>query len=229
MGGVLAVGVAAFLVAYFLLFPTSSPKRFGLTDTTPSTSTGSGDAPASGGAGQWTVASGSQAGYRVREKLAFLSAKSDAVGRTSALTGAASLSTSGDAVTMTAASFKADVSTLKSDRDMRDQRIHQIGLESDRYPTASFKLTAPLRLPSSFSSGRVARVTATGDVTIHGTTKRKRIPIEMRLSGSALEATGSLTFPWSEFGMTAPSVGSFVAVDAAATMEFDLHLRRAAS
>jgi hypothetical protein len=36
----------------------------------------------------------------------------------------------------------------------------------------------------------------------------------------------SLTFPWSEFNMTAPSVGGFVNVTNKATMEFDLHLQR---
>jgi polyisoprenoid-binding protein YceI len=230
LGGVLVVAVAAFAVAYFLLFPTSSPKRFSLTDTTPAatTSTARGSTASDGGSGQWKVASGSQAGYRVREKLAFLSAKSDAVGRTSALSGAATLAKSGDVVTITAASFKADLSTLKSDRDMRDQRIHQIGLESDRYPTATFKLASPLKLPSTFSAGRVVHVTAAGDFTIHGTTKREKIPLEMRLSGSKLEATGALTFPWSEFNMTAPSVGGFVTVDDQATMEFDLHLQQSA-
>ena len=223
------MAVGAFVFAYFVLFPTSSPERFSLSDSTPSTSTGSSDASASGSTGRWTVSSGSQAGYRVREKLAFLSAKSDAVGRTSALTGAATLSGGGSAVTITAASFKADVSTLKSDKDMRDQRIHQIGLESDRYPTATFKLARPLKLPASASSGRVVRVTTTGDFTIHGTTKRKRVPMQLRLSGSKLEATGAITFPWGDFGMTAPSVGSFVQVDDTATMEFDLRLQRAAS
>jgi hypothetical protein len=34
-------------------------------------------------AGQWKIATGSVAGYRVREKLGFLPAESDAVGRTS--------------------------------------------------------------------------------------------------------------------------------------------------
>jgi len=38
---------------------------------------------------------------------------------------------------------------------------------------------------------------------------------------------GSLTFPWSEFNMTAPSVGGFVTVTGHATMEFDLHLQHA--
>jgi hypothetical protein len=37
---------------------------------------------------------------------------------------------------------------------------------------------------------------------------------------------GSLTFPWSEFGMTAPSVDGFVNVTEHATIEVDLLLAR---
>jgi len=67
----------------------------------------------------------------------------------------------------------------------------------------------------------------TGVFVIHGVSKRETVPLELTLSGSTLEAVGSLTFPWGEFGMTAPSVGGFVNVTDRATMEFDLHLTRA--
>jgi polyisoprenoid-binding protein YceI len=70
-------------------------------------------------------------------------------------------------------------------------------------------------------------VSATGVFDIHGTSKRETFPVELSLSGSTLQAVGSLTFPWSEFGMTAPSVGGFVNVTDKATMEFDLRLQRA--
>ena len=48
----------------------------------------------------------------------------------------------------------------------------------------------------------------------------------MRVSESAIQAVGSITFPWSEFNMTAPNVGTFVQADRA-TVEFDLRLKRA--
>jgi hypothetical protein len=67
----------------------------------------------------------------------------------------------------------------------------------------------------------------TGVFNIHGTARRLTLPVQMRLTDSAIEAVGSLTFPWGEFNMTAPSVGGFVNVTSTATMEFDLHLRRA--
>ena len=45
--------------------------------------------------GEWTVADGSVAGYRVREQLANLPAESDAIGRTSAVTGSITVATRG--------------------------------------------------------------------------------------------------------------------------------------
>ena len=50
------------------------------------------------------------------------------------------------------------------------------------------------------------------------------IPLQVRQSGSTLEAVGSLSFPWGDFGMTAPSVAGFVSVEDTATLEFDLKL-----
>jgi polyisoprenoid-binding protein YceI len=228
-GVVLAVIVLAFLLIYFVIFPTSSPKPFKLTST-PSGSVTSSSTEASSSAGsgdRWSVASGSQAGYRVREKLAFLPAESDAVRRTSQITGAATLTESKGAVTITAASFDVAVNTLKSDRSMRDEKIHEIGLESSRYPTATFALSKPVALPASAGTGRVIRASVTGVFDIHGTSKLQTLPVELSLSGSTLQAVGSLTFPWSEFGMSAPSIGGFVTVTGTATMEFDLRLQRA--
>jgi polyisoprenoid-binding protein YceI len=185
----------------------------------PAASTEASDGPAAGGpvtpeslAGAWTVTEGSVVGYRVREQLGGVTALTDAVGRTSDVTGQATLAAAGDSVQVTAASLTADVTTLKSDKQMRDQRIRQMGIESDSYPTAAFTLTAP--------------VTLTGDLTIHGVTKPVTIPAEARFAEGVVEVVGSLTFPFAEFGMTPPSVGDFVKVEPDATLEFLLRLTK---
>ena len=224
IGGTFAVVlVAGFALVYFVIFPTSSPAPFALTTSVRSAPIHS----VSQLAGRWTIAAGSQAGYRVREKLAFLPALSDAVGRTSAISGGATFTESSDVVTATAASFVINVYTLKSNESLRDQHIHTIGIQSATYPKATFVLATPLALPASALSGRVIDVSATGVLTIHGTARRVTIPLQMRLSDSRIQAVGSLTFPWGEFNMTAPSVGGFVSVTDKATMEFDLDLKRA--
>jgi polyisoprenoid-binding protein YceI len=236
-GAALAVILAGAAFLYFVVFPTSSPAPFKLASTGASTSTASTTASSTTAsattgtttslAGSYSVASGSKAGYRVREKLAFLPAESDAVGRTSQITGTAIVVEQGGSATISSASFNVAVNTLTSDRSMRDEKIHEIGLESSRYPTATFVLSGPVTLPKSISSGQVVRVSATGVFTIHGVAKKETLPIELAVSGGTLQAVGSLTFPWSEFGMTAPSVGGFVNVTEHATMEFDLRLARA--
>lgn len=224
---VLVLGVAA--VIYFVVFPTSSPPRFALAKAPAATGSTPAAPSAAGGtglAGTWSIAAGSAAGYRVREKLAFLPAESDAVGRTSAITGGATLTGPNSALKVSKASFSVDVRTLKSDRSLRDEKLHSVGIESDTYPTAGFVLSSPIALPSAAVAGAAFHVSARGALTIHGVTKSETIPLAMRLSSDQLEAVGSITFPWSEFGMTAPSIGGFVNVTEHATMEFDLRLAR---
>jgi hypothetical protein len=221
--GLVAVAVIGLALIYFVLFPTSSPKPLALSASTAAT-------PITAGTrltGTWTIAAGSVAGYRVREKLGFLPAESDAVGRTSQITGSATVAESGDIVTISKASFVVAVNTLKSNESMRDQHIQTIGIQSATYPKATFVLSSPLTLPAGALSGETVHASVTGVFNIHGTARTETVPLEMRLSDAKIQAAGSLTFPWGRFNMTAPSVGGFVNVSDKATMEFKLELARA--
>ena len=223
VAGLLTLGAAGVGVAYLVVFAGSSPQKLALSSPTPTVGSSSTASASAGiGAGTWTVASGSLAGYRVREQLASLSAPSDAVGRTSSISGSVTIGQSGTTYTVAAATVTVNVNTLTSDRSMRDQRIHQMGLESDRYPTATFVLTTPITLPAEATSGQAVNVSATGQLTIHGVTRTVTIPMQARLNGTQVEIAGSITFPFSQFGMTPPSIGGFVTVQDNATMEFDL-------
>src|SRR5262245_44675998 len=77
----------------------------------------------------------STATYTVREKLAVLPAPSDAVGRTSQLTGTVRLDGGPSEIT-------ADLRTLASDQPQRDNFIRRFGgVQSERFPLAVFTLT----------------------------------------------------------------------------------------
>jgi len=226
VAGALVLGAAGVGVLYFVVFAGSSPQKLALSSATPSASGSTTSTSATPGAGTWTIGSGSLAGYRVREQLASFAAPSDAVGRTSSITGTFTLTQSTTGYSVTAASFSVDVTKLTSDQSRRDQRIHSQGLESDRYPTASFTLTSPITLPADAASGQTIHVSAIGDLTIHGVTKNVTIPIDAQMTGAKIELVGSITFPFSQFGMTPPSIGGFVTVQNNATMEFQLMLSR---
>lgn len=206
----------------------TSPGDSASPDASATSAASGGTASADELAGDWTVGDGTVVGYRVREKLADLPAQTDAVGRTSSVTGSATLEASGEAVTVTAASFEADLTTLTSDNDRRDNRIREIGLESNQFPTATFVLTSPVEVAAEALTGATVEVTLVGDLTIHGVTKSVSIPAQAQLTADGtVNVLGSLTFPFADFGMTPPSIGGFVTVEDDATLEFVLVLSRA--
>jgi polyisoprenoid-binding protein YceI len=225
------VGVGA---AYLAFFNEDAPERLTLSDQpTPTTAAGPGTTAATVAAGSsqlagtWRVAGGSEAGYRVREKLAALPAQSDAVGRTPAVTGTVRVEGSEAALTATDARFEVDLTKLTSDESRRDNRIRTDGLQTNRFPTATFVSTKPIPLPAETASGQATKVSAEGDLTLHGVTKRVTIPLDVRVTGNRGELVGSLQFPMSDFNITPPSIGGFVTVDPDATLEFKLVLEKA--
>jgi len=172
-------------------------------------------------AGTWTVSSGGQAGYRVTEQLANLPAQSEAVGRTDKITGTMTLETSGSTTTLTAASLTVDTTSITSDKSMRDNRLRNEGLQTDTYPTATFKLTQPVEVPAAALTGTPSDVTLTGDLTLHGVTKSVQIPAKAQLVDGTVAVLGSLTFPLSDYSIVAPNVGGFiVSIADTGTLEF---------
>jgi polyisoprenoid-binding protein YceI len=231
IAGLVLVPLAALVAVYLLFFTGDSPDKLtldtplGTTPTTATTPTGAtGDT--SGLDGTWTVAPGSVAGYRVREKLAALPATSDAVGRTESVTGTVAVTVKGSEVVGNSVDVEVDVSTLESNEDRRDNRIRTSGLETNSFPKATFVSTAPITLPAGTDSGQAVKAEVTGDLTLHGVTKRVTIPLDVQLTGAQGQVVGSLKFPFSDFGMTPPSVGGFVTVESDATLEFKLLLAR---
>jgi len=240
----LAVGGAALAWTLFLRGDDVAPLT--LPSTAPAASAAAGGATAAAGAsagvslapgsagavgaaslpGSWTIAQGSVVGYRVRERLASLSADSDAVGRTNSITGAATIAAAGGAMSLTDASFTVDMTSLASDRPMRDNRLRRDGIETDVYPTSTFKLTQPVALPADATSGTPFDVTLHGDLTLHGVTKSVDIPAKAQLNGNVIQVVGSLSFPFSDYNIVAPNIGNFVAVQDNGTLEFLVNLSK---
>jgi polyisoprenoid-binding protein YceI len=203
--------------------PTSTDTAGASTDPAASSDpAASGDTDASDLAGTWSV-SGGEAGYRVRERLANLPAESDAVGRTSDVTGSVTLTGAGDAYQLTAAELTVDTTTIQSDRSQRDNRLRTEGLQTDQYPTATFTLTQPIDIPAAAVAGSASDVMLVGDLTLHGVTKSVSIPAQVQYVDGQAQVAGSLTFLLSDFWITAPNIGGFiVSIADDGTLEFSL-------
>ncbi|MBA2752123.1 MAG: YceI family protein, partial [Actinobacteria bacterium] len=207
------IPIAVIAAGYFLFFTPSSPDRLGVSaggDGAPSST----PVPLSGDVdGTWKASPESVVGYRVRERLARLPASSDAVGRTNAVVGSVTLKRQGETIIASDTNFTADLTQLKSDEARRDSRMRSVGIETERFPSATFVAASPIELPATALSGAVTKVQVPGDLTIHGVTKRVTMPLEAKTSGSQIEVAGTLTFPFGDFGMSAPNVGGIVTVE----------------
>jgi len=237
---VIAVAVGGFIVydqilrgdsTAALTLPTAAPSGGASSATSVPVASGStvpaATSAASGGAtdgdvaGTWTVAAGSQAGYRVREQLAQLPAESDAVGRTDQVTGSLTLETSGAPPTLTAATITVDTTSIKSDESRRDNRLRNEGLQTDTYPTATFTLTQPVEVPAAALAGTPSDVTLVGDLELHGVKKSVSIPAQVQLVDGMIQVAGSLGFPLADFDIVAPNIGGFiVSIADEGTLEF---------
>jgi polyisoprenoid-binding protein YceI len=219
---ILAVGVGGY-IAYDqvlsgdsiapLALPTTSPDVAATDPAASADSTTSTEpAAASDGdvAGTWAVTDGSQAGYRVRERLASLSAESDAVGRTSDVTGSITLESDGTTTSLTAGTLTLDTTTIASNESRRDNRLRSEGLQTDTFPTASFTITAPAEIPATALAGTATDVTLVGDLTLHGVTKSVSIPAQAQLVDGTIQVAGSISFPLSDFDIVAPNIGGFI-------------------
>jgi polyisoprenoid-binding protein YceI len=161
-------------------------------------------------------------GYRVTEKLVANVAETTATGRTNNVSGTFAIA----GTTVSSVTVTADLRGLKSDNSFRDGRIHSSGLESDRFPEGKFVLADPITLPKAPAPGETVTVAATGDLTLHGVTRRVTITIEGRWDGRDLQIVGRLPIVFGDFAIKAPTAFAVASVDDHAEMEFQLFFTR---
>jgi YceI-like domain len=228
LAGVALVPVVAGIAVYGWLALQWPPAAYRLDASAPATAP-----PAAGElAGRWVVAGGSQAGYRIREKLAKLPAPNDAVGRTGDVRGHLTLAEApGGALLARDARFEVDLTTLESDEPQRDEKVFPYFLEpgsegsAPSYPTASFQVRA-VEIPPQARSGALVDLAVRGQLAIRGERRDADVRIQARLQGERIELVGSTRFPLARYGIAAPDFGDFVTVDDQVTVELHVFLER---
>lgn len=202
-------------------------------ETTDTTTDGAADAPAEddGVEGTWTVSTdtadfdvadttGTFVGFRIVEELADVGV-TDAVGRTPEVTGTLIV----DGTTITDAAFDADLTSIVSDRSLRDSRI-QDALDTATHPIATFTLTELIEMDAVPADGETVTVEAVGELTVHGQTDTVTVPLEAAVSDGVLVVTGSFEVELATYGVTVPSAPIVVSAEDVATVELQLFLTR---
>jgi len=164
------------------------------TTVAPATTT----APAAGPSG-WTIAEGSEVGYRVVEVL--VGVDTEGVGRTTQVTGALTI----DGTVLTDASFEVDVASISSDDGRRDGAFRGPIMRAETYPTATFTLTQPLDLGTEPVDGAEVAVTAHGELTLREVTRAVDVELTGRMENGRIGVLGSIPVVFADYGIDNPS------------------------
>jgi polyisoprenoid-binding protein YceI len=183
--------------------------------------------PAANGdlAGTWAIVEG-EAGYRVRETFLQQQADSDAVGRTSDVTGSFVIEGEEGALAIASGTVEVDMTTLRSDESRRDGQLRDRGIQTDTFATSTFELAGPVALPATFGSTDVD-VSLPGRLTLHGVTRDVEIAAQARLQDDGtVVVAGSLPILFADYDIEAPSIAGVIAVQDNGAMEFRIILAR---
>jgi polyisoprenoid-binding protein YceI len=176
--------------------------------------------------GQWEVVPGpangaTTAGYRVVEKVAGGLVSDTATGRTGNVTG--SVTVVGSRVT--AAHFTVNMSTLKSDKSLRDTVLKTNAIQTAQYPTAAFTLTDPIDLPDIIP-GKVYRLDAHGTLLLHGVSKSVSVALQYRQTKTAVVLLADVPIVMADYAIAPPSIAGVVSVEDHGSFELLVNLAK---
>lgn len=169
----------------------------------------------------------SRAGYRAEEVFFGPNNRFNvAVGTTNAVRGEMWIDRS-DPRRTRIGTITVDISTLRSDQDLRDSGIRTRWLESSRFPMAEFTPTAITGLPDAYVPGQELFVQIAGDLRIRQVTRPVTFATTLKLDGAALTGAASTRILMTDFGFAPPSLLGILKADNQVTLEFHFTARAA--
>lgn len=187
---------------------------------------------ASGAAGgNWTVAAGSEVGYRVKEQFIDQPGPTEAVARTTKISGGFRIEGSVTALRAVGIHFTADLSALQSQDQYANYKVYQrdffirsIYLQTDQFPKADFT-AASATIPPGIESGPVS-ITVAGTLKVHGVSKPVTTQFQAQRNATGVEVAGSINVDMRDFGVEVPSI-SFTTAQPGVVIEYHLLFVRA--
>jgi polyisoprenoid-binding protein YceI len=211
--------------------PTSTsaeyPAATGLQPYPAATSTGATNSSQSGAITYTVVADKSEARYRVREQLAQRDLPSDAIGKTSQISGSVTVLTDGS-IDASSSKITVDITNLTSDASMRDNFLRRSILNTSTYPNVVFVPTQIEGLPSPLPQSGQVTFKLTGNLTIKDVTKPVTWDVTGAINDDTATGTAKTTFKFEDFNLQQPKVPVVLSVEDNITLELDITLQRAA-
>ena len=173
------------------------------------------------------AATGNEARFIVREQLAGAELPNDAIGVTSAITGGITILPNGKVDSATSR-IVVDLTTLKSDRDRRDNFIKRRTIVTDSFPTATFVVTDIGGLNGPVPTSGTLTLVLTGNMTVHGVTRPHKWEVTATASETGITGKAVTRIKFGDFGMTQPRVAIVLSVVDDIKLEYDFTFVREA-
>lgn len=168
------------------------------------------------------VAGESTASYRVQEKFLDRNLDAVAVGTTSNITGELIL----NGGLFQPSTVVVDLQSLKSDQPRRDQKLRTVALETDKYPTASFRVTGIAGAAPALADGQEVAFKLEGIMNLHGVQKPWTWDAKGVLEGDTLKLTATTSFNMAEFDIDPPNVLNLISVSDQVQLDVSIVARK---
>ncbi|HEX9371067.1 MAG TPA: YceI family protein [Roseiflexaceae bacterium] len=164
--------------------------------------------------------------YEVQEKFLNRDLPNQAIGKTNAVDGEFQFSLDGKP-TGKVTKITVDLRTLTSDKQMRDNKIRQQWLESDKYPFAEFTSTDVQGIPDSYTEGQDVNFKLTGDMKIRDVTKPVTFDVTGKLQGDTVTGTATTQILMKDFGFDPPDIAGILTVTDGVTVKVNFTAKEA--
>jgi polyisoprenoid-binding protein YceI len=168
---------------------------------------------------------GNEARWRVRERLASFDFPNDAVGTTRDIGGAIVVGADGKPVAKDS-KITVNLTTLKSDREMRDRYIQRRTLETDRFPTAVLVPTRFTRLRGALPDTGSFTFQIVGNLTVHGVTRPTTWLVTAVGRDGGYTGTALTRVTFEDFGMAQPRVPILLSIEDEINLELQFAFER---
>ncbi|MEJ7694581.1 YceI family protein [Daejeonella sp.] len=100
--------------------------------------------------------------------------------------------------------FGVSIRSFRFRKSLMQEHFNENYMESDKYPTAKFK--GKLNTPIDVSRDGLYQVTATGDLEVHGVTKKRSISGTVKVLNARLELSSAFNVKCEDHNIKIPSL-----------------------
>ena len=119
------------------------------------------------------------------------------------------------------------VENITSDDSRRDSQFQGRIMNTDEFPTATFRLTGPIEFGTIPTGDEQIAATATGELTLRGMTNPVTFEVTAQTTGGRIGVLGSIPVVFEDYGIDNPSFG-VISVEDEGLVEFVLVFEPAA-